>query len=247
MKALQKTSSRKSRFPLFLPVYLLLLLTLALPAHAVARCFGVPEAEEAGAEASWSMVIEVTSSNGFVDSATLGVDPGATDGYDYEFDVVEPFYAFVPRDPGVELTLYAYFSYPDSPQAAVGSSDDPEATVGLTTSVIDPKDNMTWPLQVEHRFDEDVFIRMSWDRNRTRQLGGYSVELFTPFGEVLSMAEVPDYSFSASPGVHHFTIRALAKSEVSSSEQLLIVGAVSAYAGAVAILLLLRRLRKGRG
>lgn len=246
MKPLQKTSSWKSRSPLFLPLYLLLLITLALPAHAVARCFGAPEAEEVGEEASWSMVIEVTSSNGLVDSATLGVDPGATDGYDYEFDVVEPLYLFVPLDPEPELTLYAYFHYPDNPQTSVGSSDNPEATAGLTTSVIGPMENMTWPLQVAYNPNEDVFIRMSWDLNRTRQLGGYSVELFTPFGEVLSMAEVPNYSFSAGPDVYDFVIRALAKSNVSSSEQLLIVGAISAYVGAVAILLLLRRLRKGR-
>ena len=245
MKVTQKTSGWKSRSPLLLSVYLLLLITLAVPAHAVARCFGVPEAEEAGAQASWSMAMEVTSSNGFVDSATLGVDPDATDGYDYQFDVVEPLFRFTPLA-AVELTLYAYFYYPDNPQTAEGSVADPESTVGLTTSVIASEDNLTWPLQVSYHFNEDIFIKMSWDPDDTRQLEGYAVDLFTPFGEVLSMGEVSNYSFSASPDLYDFTIRALAQSEVSSSEQLLIVAAVSGYAVAVSLLLLLRRVKKGR-
>lgn len=245
MKVPQKTSSWKSRSPLLLAVYLLLLITIAVPAHAVARCFGVPEAEEAGEEASWSMAIEVTSSNGFVDSATLGADPGATDGYDYQFDVVEPLFQFTPLA-AVELTLYAYFYYPNNPQTAEGSVADPESTVGLTTSVIASKDNLTWPLQVSYHFDEDILIRMSWDPNDTRQLEGHTVDLFTPFGEVLSMGEVSNYSFSAGPGLYDFTIRALAQSELFSSEQLLIVAAVSGYVVAISLLLLLRRARKGR-
>ncbi|MFQ5837672.1 MAG: hypothetical protein ACE5HJ_02680 [Thermoplasmata archaeon] len=192
------------------------------------------------------MEIEVTSSNGYKASAILGVDSGATEGYDRDFDAVEPLFQFQPRGGDVELTLYAYFYYPDNPETALGSSMDPEATVGLTTSVIDPKDNMTWPLQVAYLLEEDAVISLTWEPNVTRQLGGYSIELFTPFGEVLPMAKISNYSFAASRGVYDFTVRALAETEERGAEQQIIGGVITAYALVVAIILGLRRLRKGR-
>ncbi len=226
---------------------LLLLITLALPPHVAARCFGVPQGtEEPSEEGEWSLTIEVASSNGFMTSATLGVDPAATEGYDREFDAIEPLFLFVPRGGDVELTLYAYFYYPDNQETAVGSSINPEATVGLTTSVIDPQANMTWPLQVVYLFREDVFINMSWDANRTRQLGGYSVELLTPLDEIVPMAEVSSYSFLASTGTYDFTISAISETGGPAPERLLIGGVITAYALAMAIILLLRRARKSR-
>ncbi len=228
-------------------VCLLLLITLVLPPYVAARCFGVPQTtEEPSEEGEWSLTIEVTSANGYSASATLGVDLEATEGYDREFDAIEPLFLFVPRGGETELTLYAYFYYPDNPETAVGIVIDPAVTVGLTTSVIDPQANMTWPLQVIYLLREDILINLGWDENRTRQLGGYLVELLTPFGEILPMAEVSSYSFFASTGAYDFAIRAISETEGPAPERLLIGGIITAYALAVAVILLLRRARISR-
>lgn len=233
----------------YLSLFGLLLLASLLPSHVAARCFGIVGESPGSESAVWSLQIQVRTPGGLLRLATLGFHPDATDGYDEGFDFWEPLGNFEPGE-GNELDLFAFFYYPEN---AEPGTDIFPVTVGLRTSIIEPKGDMSWPLRVAYGLREPTNITLRWDSAVAADLPGYAVELVTPFDEVILMPEVSSYTFPASRGSYSFSIHAHGEAEAEAAspgpDTLVLVGAIAAYALVVAIILGLRlqKVRRGRG
>lgn len=233
------------RVPLFALLGLLTLTSL-LPAHVAGRCFGF-SGEATSTEASaWSLTILVSSANGFLRTATFGIHPNATDGYDEAFDAWEPLFNFEPNVEENELTMFAFFYYPEN--AEPGRNEFP-VTVGLRRSIIPPSSEMVFPLDIFYLVNEDTNITLEWDPAVAGALAGYDVEMHTPSGEFFSMTDASSYTFHASPDRYSFSIDIHGEAEDAGQDVPLIIGVASAYAIVIAIIFGLRqaRIRRRQG
>lgn len=222
----------------------LLLLVLALPSHAAARCFGVPEGLQSDSAGSWFLKMNVTTANGFQGSVSLGFHPNATDGFDRAYDqFARPF----DLSGGEGSKLAVYFYYPNGEAGPGGSSETGPTSERLRISTVQPRTDMSWPLQVFYFFGGDTVIQIQWNSSEASDLEGYEIDLHLPSGGTLSMAASSTYSFQAAPGFHNFLIDAHGASEQASSDALLLVGTLAVYGAVVAIIFVLRRARRRRG
>ncbi len=191
------------------------------------------------------MEIEVATANGARSKVLLGFHPDATDGYDELFDV-QLRTSTQPRLEAGEVTLFAYFVDPGDIGKTRGDSEVIEPGVGLSKSIIAPKSVMIWPLQIFYFYFQPTTINITWGGSGETGLREFGMELITPSGDMISMANVSGYSFFATQGIHDFIVRGEGSLEESDGEAQLIAGALTAYVLSMAIILWLRRLRRRR-
>ena len=141
---------------------------------------------------NWSASV-VASITGTSDSATFGVRPSATGGFDPAYDSPEP-----PAPPTSRyISAYTYYSA------------NPTGYKSLDMSYIAPDNDLVWdPLRIKYVNEDDpdtpIDITLTWDISDIPT--SYSVCLYKGASLVADMRAVSSYMFSAAPSTTAFKI-----------------------------------------
>jgi len=137
-------------------------------------------------------LIASTETPAHSDISTFGVNPAATDGFDDDYDLIDP----PPPPEGV----VSYFYYPDNPTTPVNLQK-------LSTSIIPPSPLMLWTYEVQPEGVSGL-LTIEWDSSQIAEIpADQAVYLVCPDDSVVNMRSVVSYTFDAEAGsVYTFLI-----------------------------------------